>query len=31
LLSVAEVCNSRIDKGFLVPAIARDCRVLRPG
>jgi hypothetical protein len=31
LLRVTRVCKSRIDKGFLVPSIARDCRVLRPG
>jgi hypothetical protein len=31
LLSVAEVCKPRIDKGFLVPSIAHYCRVLRPG
>jgi hypothetical protein len=31
LLSVAGACKSRINRGFRVPSIARDCRVLRPG
>src|SRR5829696_3543436 len=31
LLSVAGVCNSRMDKGFSVPCLAHYCRALRPG
>ena len=31
LLSIARVCNSRIDKGFSVPYIAYYCRALRAG
>jgi hypothetical protein len=31
LLGVAQVCESRINKRFIVPSIARYCSVLRPG
>ena len=31
LLSVAQTCNSRINKRFFFPSFARYCRVLRPG
>jgi hypothetical protein len=31
LLSVAQVCEFRIDHGFSVPSFARHCRALRAG
>jgi hypothetical protein len=31
LQGIAEVCKFRVGKGFCVPCIARDCRVLCPG
>jgi hypothetical protein len=31
LMSIAQVCKFRRDKGFAVPCIARNCRVLGVG